>query len=78
MSKYKLLASANSLEKIERLVNDYFFSISYEVRRVCNFTNNYYIAFNGKPYKEDIFEVIKKGNGRYYFYRKELKENNKQ
>ena len=68
--KYKLLASSNSLEKIERLVNDYFFSISYEVRRTCDFTNNYYICLNGKPYKEDIYVVIRKGNGRYYFYKK--------
>lgn len=35
-----------------------------------NFTNNYYICLNGKPYKEDIYEVIRKGNGRYYFYKK--------
>ena len=68
--KDKLLASAESLEKIERLVNDYFFSISYEVRRICDYTNQYYISFNGKPYKENKYYVINK-RGRYYFYKKE-------
>lgn len=74
MKKDILLASADSLEKIERLVNDYFFSISYEVRRTCDFTSKYYIAINGKPYKEDTYYVLKRifknGNIRYYFYKR--------
>ena len=74
MKKDILLASADSLDKIERLVNEYFFSKSYEVRRTCDFAFKYYIAINGKPYKEDKYYVLKRdfknGNERYYFYKR--------
>ena len=73
MKKDILLASADSLDKMERLVNDYFFSISYELRRTCDFSFKYYIAINGKPYKEDTYYVLRRGfkNGeRYYFYKR--------
>ena len=73
MSKDKLLASADSLDKIERLVNDYFFSISYSLKRTLDNSFKYLIMFNGKPYKEDTYYIIRRGfkNGeRFYFYKK--------
>ncbi len=68
-----LLASANSLDKMERIVNDYFFSKSYTLKRTWESSFKYCIMFNGKHYKEDIYYVIRRGfkNGeRYYFYKR--------
>lgn len=74
MIKDKLLASCESLDKMERLVNDYFFSISYTLKRTLDTSFKYCIMFNGKPYKEDKYYVLRRGfkNGeRFYFYKKE-------
>lgn len=73
MSKDKLLASCNSLDKMERLVNDCFFSISYNLKRSSEHSFKYIIMFNGKPYKEDKYYVLRRGfkNGeRFYFYKR--------
>ena len=73
MKKDKLLASADSLDKMVRLVNDYFFSISYSLKRTLEPSFKYCIMFNGKPYKEDTYYVLRRGfrNGeRFYFYKK--------
>ncbi len=73
MSKDKLLASCDSLDKMERLVNDYLFSISYTLKRSPEHSFKYIIMFNGKPYKEDKYYVLRRGfkNGeRFYFYKR--------
>ena len=73
MKKDILLASAESLDKIERLVNDYFYSISYTLKRTLESSFKYCIMHNGNPYKEDTYYIIRRGfkNGeRYYFYKR--------
>lgn len=73
MKKDKLLASADSLDKIERLVNDYFFSISYSVNRVCD-TNHIYTIYHCTDIVYDYYVQWKhfkrKDTGRYYFYKR--------
>ena len=73
MKKDILLASTDSLDKMERLVNDYFFSISYTLKRTLVHSFKYCIMFNGKPYREDTYYIIRRGykNGeRFYFYKR--------
>ena len=73
MKKDILLASTDSLDKMERLVNDYFFSISYTLKRTLEHSFKYCIMFNEKPYKEDTYYIIRRGskNGeRFYFYKR--------
>lgn len=77
VNKDKLLASSDSLVEIDKLVNKYFCSISYSLKRTLEPSFKFCIMFNGKPYKEDTYYVLRRGfrNGeRYYFYKRENKE----
>lgn len=61
MKKDKLLASSDSLDKMIRLVNDYFYSASYILKRTLEPDFKYYVLRRG----------FRNGE-RYYFYMREV------
>jgi len=59
--KYKLLASANTLPGIEKMLNEYYYSNTYKV-------SNEFIITNSKGIFDKVF--IKKDKNRYKLYQK--------
>ena len=71
----KILALANDLDSLERLINDYFYSNSYELILKKDEGINYFIE-NKKlsyEYMQELNKqfIVKYKKGKYYFYRNE-------
>jgi hypothetical protein len=61
----KLLCSSNTLEKTEKLINDYFYSSSYKLIPINTIKGEVYEII-GKNKLENF--IVKKEKGRYKFY----------
>lgn len=71
----KILALANDPDSLERLINDYFYSNSYELILKKEEGINYFIE-NKKlsyEYMQELNKqfIVKYKKGKYYFYRNE-------
>lgn len=71
----KILALANDPDSLERLINDYFYSNSYELILKKEEGINYFIE-NKKlsyEYMQELNKqfIVKYKKGKYYFYRYE-------
>ena len=71
--KDKIIASAFSLEHLENLINDYWFSISYKIDRESLFCNKYKILNYNNSIVSNYYVLRKKlkNENRYYFMKKE-------
>jgi len=70
VSNLKLLSTSSTMENIEKLVNNYFYSSSYKLVPIHSIKGESF-EIVGKDTRLDNF-IVKKERGRYKFYELEF------